>query len=166
MESCFWTFTLQNTFILSIFSLQFININMKLYDINNTYENKNQYLNQILLLFLIPKCQKNIFINVHISFYFYPSPHFLFIISTLLGRFSSWFPSLPLPIPRIPTLIPCFPTLILHPSTLIPIIPTLLPRIPTWLSHSHHSHSDSLHSHPHSPHSVPRFPIPAFTDSR
>ena len=77
-------------------------------------------------MFLIGKCQNYIFINVHIFFYFYSSPHFLFIISTPMRKFSTWFPLFPPPIPRILIPIPCIPTLI----PCISIIPTLIPSIP------------------------------------
>ena len=88
---------------------------------------------------------------MHISFYFYPSPHFLLIVSTPIRIFSTWRPSFPPwsarshtyfplsypdslhshPDPRIPTPIPHIPTL--FPS--IPIIPTLIPCIPTLIFH-------------------------------
>ena len=72
---------------------------------------------------------KTIFL-VSISFYFYPSPHFLVIISFLIRRFSPWFHSFSLPFPHICTLIPCISTSIPHVSTPIPGIPTLIPCIP------------------------------------
>ena len=118
-------------------------------------------------MFLIPKCQNYIFTNPHISFYFYPSPHFLFILSILLRRFSPWPSSFPPPISPIRTPIPTFPPWFPAFPPLFPAFPSLLP----WFPHYHYSHPyyphfhhDSPHSH-HSSHSVPRFPIPDFTDS-
>ena len=61
------------------------------------------------------KCQNYVFISAHSSFYFCPFPHFLFIISTPIRRFSPWFPLFTPPIPHIPTLIPCI--------LIIPLIP-------------------------------------------
>ena len=90
-------------------------------------------------------------------FLFYPSPHFLFIISTPIQRFSTW------PTPN---------SLHSHPDS---------PHFHPYSPHSHYSHLDSprfyldspysSHCHPnsphfhHSPHSVSLFTVPAFKDS-
>ena len=75
----------------------------------------------------LAKFQNYIFINVHISFYFFIH-HFYSYMKNLTK-----IPSFPPPIPRIFTLIPCILTPIHHIRTLIPRIPiilTLIPRIP------------------------------------
>ena len=53
----------------------------------SNYLRKKLMFKLVSLIFLTPKCQNYTFINAHISFYFYPSPHFLIIISTLIRRF-------------------------------------------------------------------------------
>ena len=119
------------------------------------------------------------------------SPHFLFIASAPIRRFSPWSPSFPPQIPGISILSPHFPTPILHippwllgfksfPPWLLAFLPwfAAFPSHPDFLRshpnfpHYHHSHRDSRYSHPdsprshHCPYSVPRFDLPAFADSQ
>ena len=87
-------------------------------------KNKNYYLIWFLC-FSYQSVKKYIFANAHISFYFYSSPHFLFIISSPIRRLSPRFPSFTPQVPCIPFLIPSIPII----STVILLIPTI-PLIP------------------------------------
>ena len=82
-----------------------------------------------------------------LPFYFCPSPHFLFIISTPIKRSSSWFPSFPSKFHAFSSWFPAFPTLFLcsQPDSLY------------FQDYSLHSHPDSLHSDHSYPQSFTRY---------
>ena len=113
-------------------------------------------------MFLIPKCQNYIFINAHISFFFFIPLHSS--DSSVPLPYEDSHPDFPHSYPQFPAFPPLFTAFPLRLLAFLPWFPCI-PIIPTLISHipiiptliSRHSF--------HSPHSVSQFPTPAFTDS-
>ena len=130
MEGCLSTFTLyQETHLYrayfpSIYSYKVIIMKKK----------KKSVFKLISLTVSHIKVSKLYFYKYAHFFYFYFSPHFLFINSTLIRRFSTWFLSFPTPILHIPTLIPLPAFPILFPAFLpwFPVFPPLFHAFPPW----------------------------------
>ena len=127
----------RNTFILSIFSFQFINIKKYLWKQQSVFK-------LVSLITSHTKVSK---------LYFYKCEHFLLFLSlstVIIPQFHSYTKILT----RV-LLIPTHSSLHSHPDS---------PHSHHSHPDSSHAHPDSPHSH-HFPHSVPQFPISGFTDS-
>ena len=81
----------------------------------------------------MPKCQSYIFLNVYISFCFYPPSTFFIHHFYSYTKILTMSPLFPPSIPHITTLIPSFLTPIPHIPTLIPLILTPTRRILTLI---------------------------------